>query len=41
MFMPYEEDEDEVVAAGLFGQVVDTVNTARGIAHVICNVGWR
>jgi hypothetical protein len=41
MFMPYEEDEDDVVAAGLFGRVVDTVNTARDIAHVIWNVGWR
>ena len=41
MFMPYEEDEDEVVSAGLFGKVVDTVNTARDIAHVIWNVGWR
>ena len=41
MLMPYEEDEDDVVAAGLFGKVVDTVNTARDIAHVIWNVGWR
>ncbi|KAL9115618.1 MAG: hypothetical protein Q9187_007229 [Circinaria calcarea] len=41
MFMPYEEDEDDVAAAGLFGKVVDTVNTARDIAHVIWNVGWR
>ena len=41
MFMPYEEDEDDVVAAGLFGKVVDTVNTAKDIAHVIWNVGWR
>jgi hypothetical protein len=41
MFMPYEEDEEDVVAAGLFGRVVDTVNTARDIAHVIWNVGWR
>lgn len=41
MFMPYEEDEDDAVAAGLFGRVVDTVNTARDIAHVIWNVGWR
>ena len=36
MFMPYEdEDEDDIVAAGLFGRVVDTVNTAKDIAHVI------
>ncbi|TKA75290.1 hypothetical protein B0A49_04032 [Cryomyces minteri] len=41
MFMPYEEDEDDVVAAGLFGKVVDTVNTAKDIGHVIWNVGWR
>ncbi|KAI4125889.1 MAG: hypothetical protein LQ347_005198 [Umbilicaria vellea] len=41
MFMPYEEDEDDAVAAGLFGRVVDTVNTAKDIAHVIWNVGWR
>ncbi|KAK3076919.1 hypothetical protein LTS18_011647, partial [Coniosporium uncinatum] len=41
MFMPYEEDEDDVVATGLFGKVVDTVNTAKDIAHVIWNVGWR
>ena len=43
MFMPYDEDEDEddVVSAGLFGKVVDTVMTAKDIAHVIWNVGWR
>ena len=41
MFMPYDEDEDEVVSAGLLGKVVDTVMTAKDIAHVIWNVGWR
>ena len=41
MFMPDQDDEDEVVSTGLFGRVVDTVNTARDIAHVIWNVGWR
>jgi hypothetical protein len=41
MFMPLEEDEDDVVSEGLFGKVVDTVNTAKDIAHVIWNVGWR
>ncbi|RAL61689.1 hypothetical protein DID88_002757 [Monilinia fructigena] len=41
MFMPNEEDEDDVVSEGLFGRVVDTVNTAKDIAHVIWNVGWR
>ena len=40
MFMPYEEDGD-VGSAGLLGRVVDTVNTAKDIAHVIWNVGWR
>ena len=41
MFMPYEEDEDDVMAAGLFGRVSETINTAKDIAHVIWNVGWR
>ena len=41
MFMPYEEDEDDFRPSGLFGKVVDTVNTAKDIAHVIWNVGWR
>ena len=40
MFMPYE-DEEGVAANGLLGKVVDTVSTARDIAHVIWNVGWR
>jgi hypothetical protein len=41
LFMPLDEDEDEATTNGLFGRVVDTVNTARDIAHVIWNVGWR
>jgi len=41
MFMPYDENEDGMVSAGILGKVVDTVNTARDIAHVIWNVGWR
>ena len=42
MFMPYDEDEDDAaLEKTLFGRVVDTVNTARDIAHVIWNVGWR
>lgn len=41
MFLPYEEDEDDVVTEGLFGKVVDAVNTAKDIAYVIWNVGWR
>lgn len=40
MFMPYEEGE-AATNEGIFGRVVDTVNTARDIAHVIWNVGWR
>ncbi|KAJ5112080.1 hypothetical protein N7532_000125 [Penicillium argentinense] len=41
MFMPYSEGEGEPASNGLLGRVVDTVNTARDIAHVIWNVGWR
>jgi len=42
MFMPYDDDEEEnAMNLGLFGRVVDTVNTAKDIAHVIWNVGWR
>ncbi|KAI1828649.1 hypothetical protein F4861DRAFT_488639 [Xylaria intraflava] len=40
MFMPYEEGETQS-NDGLIGRVIDTVNTARDIAHVIWNVGWR
>jgi hypothetical protein len=39
MFMP--EEEEATISEGLFGKVVDTVNTAKDIAHVIWNVGWR
>ncbi|CRG89896.1 hypothetical protein PISL3812_06935 [Talaromyces islandicus] len=39
MFMPYEDSES--TSTGLFGRIADTVNTARDIAHVIWNVGWR
>ncbi|RKK87484.1 hypothetical protein BFJ68_g17032 [Fusarium oxysporum] len=40
MFMPYQEEE---IQSGdcVFGRVIDTVNTARDIAHVIWNVGWK
>lgn len=40
MLMPYVEGE---VSGndGIIGRVLDTVNTARDIAHVIWNVGWR
>lgn len=41
MFMPYGDSEGESPSNGLLGRVVDTVNTARDIAHVIWNVGWR
>lgn len=42
MFMPFEDgDEDVLAPTGILGKVVDTVNTARDIAHVIWNVGWR
>ncbi len=46
MFMPYEEGEAEeedqsFASSGLVGKVVNTVNTAKDIVHVIWNVGWR
>ncbi|UNI15126.1 protein phosphatase regulator [Purpureocillium takamizusanense] len=40
MFMPCEEG-DPSAGDGILGRVIDTVNTARDIAHVIWNVGWR
>lgn len=40
MFMPCEEGEASN-GDGIIGRVIDTVNTARDIAHVIWNVGWR
>ena len=40
MLMPYDEG-DSSSGDGIFGRVIDTVNTARDIAHVIWNVGWR
>ncbi|KAF2270538.1 hypothetical protein CC78DRAFT_573832 [Lojkania enalia] len=41
MFMPYDDADDDPTPPGIIGRVVDTVNTARDIAHVIWNVGWR
>lgn len=43
MFMPFEEEEeqDPEVSPGLYGRVVNTVNTARDIFSVVYNVGWR
>lgn len=40
MFMP-DGDDDNMPSTGILGKVVDTVNTAKDIAHVIWNVGWR
>ncbi|KAJ2900165.1 uncharacterized protein MKZ38_002579 [Zalerion maritima] len=40
MLMPVEDELSEPNTS-LFGRVIDTVNTARDIAHVIWNVGWR
>lgn len=40
MLMPCE-DLDAAAGDGILGRVIDTVNTARDIAHVIWNVGWR
>lgn len=34
-------DYGEASNAGVFDRVLDTVNTAKDIAHVIWNVGWR
>ncbi|CAI6332179.1 unnamed protein product [Periconia digitata] len=41
MFMPFEDEDEHPPPPGIIGRVVDTVNTARDIAHVIWNVGWR
>lgn len=42
MFMPFDEEEEQMLAHdGMFGRVVNTVNTARDIFSVIYNVGWR
>ena len=41
MFMPFEDEDDTSAPPGILGRVVDTVNTARDIAHVIWNVGWK
>ena len=39
MFMPYNGEDSP--REGFLGKMVDTVNTAKDIAHVIWNVGWR
>jgi hypothetical protein len=44
MLMPYgggEDGDEDVAFTGIVGRVLDTVNTARDIAHVIWNVGFR
>ena len=41
MFMPFEEDNDDVVSNSLFGKVANLVNTAKDIAYVLWNVGRR
>jgi hypothetical protein len=40
MFMPFEENEEELPPPGFIGKIVDTVNTARDIATVVWNAGW-
>jgi hypothetical protein len=37
MFMPIDDDEDDLVAAGLFGRVSETVNTVKDIGWVLWN----
>ncbi|KAH8732740.1 hypothetical protein GQ44DRAFT_696350 [Phaeosphaeriaceae sp. PMI808] len=41
MFMPFEDNEENPPPPGFIGKIVDTVNTARDIAHVVWNAGWR
>ncbi|KAF2855503.1 hypothetical protein T440DRAFT_474907 [Plenodomus tracheiphilus IPT5] len=40
MFMPFEENEEDTLPPTLISRVVDTVNTARDIGHVIWNAAW-
>jgi hypothetical protein len=41
MFMPYDENEEDFTNTGVLGKIIDTINTAKDIAHVVWNVGWR
>jgi hypothetical protein len=41
MFMSHEKDEDDVVLESLYKKVVDTINAAKDIPHVIRNIAWR
>ena len=34
MFMPYDENEDDYATAGIFGKVIDTVNTAKDVCFL-------
>ncbi|KAH9873729.1 hypothetical protein IAQ61_004356 [Plenodomus lingam] len=40
MFMPFEDNEEDALPPTFIGRVVDTVNTARDIGHVIWNAAW-
>ncbi|KAF4944452.1 hypothetical protein FGADI_12674 [Fusarium gaditjirri] len=40
MLMPYEEEEIPS-ADSILGRIIDTVHTARDIAHVMWTVGWK
>ncbi|EOA89023.1 protein phosphatase regulator [Exserohilum turcicum] len=40
MFMPFGDEDEEPLPPSLLGRVVDTVNTARDIGHVIWNAAW-
>ncbi|KAI1004447.1 hypothetical protein K3495_g3765 [Podosphaera aphanis] len=40
IFIPSEGSGNDFTSDGIFGKVVETVNTAKDIAHVIWNVGW-
>jgi len=38
--MKGDEDEDNIAPGGLFGRVVNAVNTTKDIAYVIWNIRW-
>jgi len=41
IFIQTGDDDDEIGTPGLLGKVENAVNTAKDIAHVIWNVGWK
>ena len=41
MFMPYDDNEEDYGVDGVMGKVINAVNTAKDILHVVWNVGWR